>query len=326
MAGFITHYFFGIDIYYLISNSDVKQIIKENTIPFVLGLQGPDIFFYHIFRLIHRDHRNLGSYIHEHRTGKFFASGFHQISYFQSKEEKKIALAYLCGFLCHYTLDSACHPYIYARSDYEITNPNSKSLEKHTGLEDVIDRKILAHYKQINLADFNQKSSFCLSKKERQVIAVFLSRVIYRTFGDLFSESRFFITPFFIKKVLIEARVAISLLTDPAGKRKRFIVALENRTIRSHVLSNKFITNVPIQIKDPMNYNHTPWANPWNKSIITDNSFLDEYQRALLNCEAIFDLINSERIINKKMTKKDWNCLWKKIGNYSYHSGLEAEP
>ena len=74
MPGFTTHYIMGMKAYNDLPANQLKHIIAKYRWLYQLGLQGPDIFFYYIPILRHRDYRNVGSYMHEHHVQDFFVN------------------------------------------------------------------------------------------------------------------------------------------------------------------------------------------------------------------------------------------------------------
>ena len=72
MPGFTTHYIFGMKAYNDMPFTPLKHTIAKYRWLYQLGLQGPDMFFYNIPILRHRDYRNVGSYMHEHKVNAFF--------------------------------------------------------------------------------------------------------------------------------------------------------------------------------------------------------------------------------------------------------------
>ena len=65
MPGFTTHYILGMKAYNDMPQNNLKFIIAKYRWLYQLGLQGPDMFFYNLPILRHRDHRNIGSYMHK---------------------------------------------------------------------------------------------------------------------------------------------------------------------------------------------------------------------------------------------------------------------
>lgn len=77
------------------------------------GLLGPDPYlFYRWFVPPFRNRVNrYSSVMHRERTGDFLTELARR-----AKESREV-LSYLCGFLCHYALDSTAHPYINAKAN-----------------------------------------------------------------------------------------------------------------------------------------------------------------------------------------------------------------
>nr|WP_288793856.1 zinc dependent phospholipase C family protein [uncultured Eubacterium sp.] len=93
---------------------EIASIIRENRELFDIGVHGPDILFY--YNAIHSNRVNrFGHYLHHHPAFLFFgpASAAERGKRAPVDEsESRRRLAYLAGFVCHFVLDSACHPYV----------------------------------------------------------------------------------------------------------------------------------------------------------------------------------------------------------------------
>ena len=87
---------------------DLQNIILNNRAIFDYGVHGPDIFFYYNC-LKHNEVNRYGSAMHDIPYKDTLA----QIKEnFKKTENKDMALSYLLGFTCHFTLDSYCHGFI----------------------------------------------------------------------------------------------------------------------------------------------------------------------------------------------------------------------
>ena len=118
MPGYVTHYIFGREVYHNLKNNSLKKNLYYNRAAYGLGLQGPDIFFYYLPSYVLEGH-NIGALAHVLETGTFFQGLIESRSQFSSCTDLNIAEAYLMGFLGHYTLDTICHPYIYAMTHFK---------------------------------------------------------------------------------------------------------------------------------------------------------------------------------------------------------------
>lgn len=85
----------------------LKRVILNNRDLFNLGLHGPDILFYNR-PYIHSKVNRLGSAMHQQKANIFFNSALSILK--DTKSEAQFS--YLCGFICHFILDSNCHGYI----------------------------------------------------------------------------------------------------------------------------------------------------------------------------------------------------------------------
>lgn len=107
MPCLFAHYVFGQKIRKNLPD-DMRECIDTYEDQFNLGLQGPDFLFY--FRPLHKNSVNqLGYKLHE-KSGEFYIRRVLPIV--RRKGVYSPECAYLMGFLCHYMLDSRCHPYV----------------------------------------------------------------------------------------------------------------------------------------------------------------------------------------------------------------------
>ena len=110
MPSIYAHYTFG-EMMKQNFPSDIKKRIDLHKDLFEIGLHGPDLFFYYYAPL-----KNV------------ILSG-------STVPEKNAGLAYILGFLCHFTLDSVCHSYIEKKLT---TDPVT-----HSDIETNFDRYLL---------------------------------------------------------------------------------------------------------------------------------------------------------------------------------------
>ena len=75
-----------------------------------MGLHGPDLMFY--YKALQSNPVNrLGNAMHEQKGEVFFTRARTVV---ENATDKSAALAYVLGFVCHFALDSTCHPYVEA--------------------------------------------------------------------------------------------------------------------------------------------------------------------------------------------------------------------
>lgn len=109
---------------------EMRGIIKEHQMAYIIGLHGPDILFY--YRPFHKNEVNqTGHRMHGEIAADFFRHCKQQ--YLLTRDEK--VLSYTLGFICHYMLDSSCHPYIYRYTD--------RTGASHAEIETELDRALM---------------------------------------------------------------------------------------------------------------------------------------------------------------------------------------
>lgn len=106
MPATYAHYQFGKLVYRALPK-EIQTMVKENKAAYLLGLHGPDLIFY--YRPVGKNPVNqLGVQMHKEPAVDFFEKGRQKYQ----ERPNHVLLSYLCGFLCHFMLDSECHPYI----------------------------------------------------------------------------------------------------------------------------------------------------------------------------------------------------------------------
>ena len=127
-----THYRFGREVLNRLTPLRFLQA-RHCRQAFLTGLHGPDLLFFH--KPIKRDAVCRHGYaMHQEPARAFFEHG---VKYVRVSHDK-VALSYLLGFVCHFTLDSACHRYI---GEYEAHTGVS-----HARIEAELDRYYMLRY------------------------------------------------------------------------------------------------------------------------------------------------------------------------------------
>lgn len=101
------HYRFGKEVISALPRP-LQSAIENNRELFDIGVHGPDILFYHS-PLKKNNVNSQGYELHEKRADEFFR---HAVTVIGSADNAAAARAYLYGVICHFALDSECHPYV----------------------------------------------------------------------------------------------------------------------------------------------------------------------------------------------------------------------
>ena len=114
MPAFYAHKFFGERVLDTLP-SPLKENLNTHKEAFVLGTQGPDILFYHK-PFSKNDIKTKGMDMHLASAMSFFKDCAEKIAK-TPEGERSAKAAYVAGFICHFMLDNACHPHVYALED-----------------------------------------------------------------------------------------------------------------------------------------------------------------------------------------------------------------
>ena len=125
MPACAAHYLFGQDVLGRLG-ADLRACALVYKKEYNLGLQGPDIFFYH------RPYRKTA--ISQYGKTRHEEPGVKMFGPILAEKRENAALSYLMGLICHYTLDACCHPYV---------NGHSRSSADHGRMESAYDRLLM---------------------------------------------------------------------------------------------------------------------------------------------------------------------------------------
>ena len=325
LPGFTTHYLFGVKSYNDLPNNYLKHVISKYRGLYQIGLQGPDIFFYNIPILRHRDYRNVGSYMHEHHVNLFFRNYLNEIFSIQSRQQREQAISYFAGFLCHYAADSICHPYVYGRIQYNTEGNPSQIHGLHAKLENDIDLLLLRKFKNKKPSEFNQAATICLNGQEVQFLSKLLSRCINLTYYPITVSNNFQETEGMVSRSIYAIRFGGRLLSDPAGRKRDTIRFVEAMFLRHPVASQKLVTDdAPRGVRNTLNLDHEVWTNPWKPQLASSASFVDLYRQTLQKCNIVYYHLNVLLTGPIPPNRQSMEPLLGELGNYSYHSGLDV--
>lgn len=315
MPGFATHYLFGLTTHRELNTSPMRTCIAKHPHAYALGLQGPDIFFYYPPSHI-RASGNLGSLAHKNRTGIFLRNLLKSRNLFPCSPEQNIASSYIAGFLGHYILDTACHPYIYAKSHYGTFERDYFS--HHIYLEVDIDAELLAYYKDCAPSEFHPEDTIRLSRRERYVITSLLHYAYSQTYPE-----------YYFVRLSIDAAIrsmyfGVILLRDPYGQKKAFVRKIEAKTVGYAGISPLIPSDFYTFTVDPLNLRHFCWRNPWDITQQSHASFFElldnartKYTSILTMTEQLFSVPPKTPVYRKRL-----RALSTALGNKSYSSGL----
>ncbi len=202
MPAIFTHIQFGKEVVKELPR-ELRSLVAAHPQAFYAGTQGPDLLFYHkpLKKKAKNPARKKGWDLHAEYPEQFFLRGAKLLLADEGNlQEGKFAptsaeAAYLLGFLCHFTLDSQCHPYIDERSVNGVT---------HGKIESELDK---FQFRKIGKAErgFNAATLFSPSEEVAKASANVLGVSVKNTkvalrsmrkINGLFSHKREFVHSF----------------------------------------------------------------------------------------------------------------------------------
>ena len=214
------HYRFGRDVYKHLPQR-IQEMVRSHGGLYNIGLHGPDLLFY--FKVFQKNPVNQTGFAMHDRPGKEF---FEQAALvMQKKSPRRIRknslrqssrakagkprpsafvsyvtsakYAYIFGFLCHFALDSNCHPYV--------ENMVRETGISHSEIEAELDRDLMLH---------DGLNPMTCRPTPHLRARLFYGRIISRFFPDITVRQ--------ILTSIRSMRLCCNLLA-PSGKKLRFI-------------------------------------------------------------------------------------------------------
>ncbi len=320
MPGFMTHYLFGVKNIKQLERADACQKLRESIRAyqnvFQLGLQGPDIFFYHFGSQFQRI--CPGSIVHTRSTGDFIKCLIEAPELFWYEDEKQAARAYAAGFIGHYALDTHVHPYVYCLTGAG-GQLKKKGYADHIGLETDIDAGLLMRYKKRLPSEFPYGKTIALGAGTRRTVAAILHYAYSVIFPELSLSKGFF------ARAVRSMQIGTMLTYNPHNY-KRQIMSKAEQFFFGHLAISTVIPSDQVKCyEDPLNLEHKQWHNPWNPSEYSDSSVPQmikkasgQYQEALKRLDLLYQSEEFEDRYDERMASV---CRY--LGQKSYHSGLD---
>ncbi|WP_202710156.1 zinc dependent phospholipase C family protein [Sporosalibacterium faouarense] len=279
MPDIITHILFGQDMLSKLKDNEFHKNFVDNKGLFILGCQGPDIFFYNDFLPWVKDKRGpkIGKLMHLKNTGEFFIEGLKYIkNKINNSNEKKVLFTYLSGFMCHFALDRKAHPYIYYfTGEYDKNRPDTyKYKGYHKRFELIIDTILLM--KKQNKRSYKYKVTDKINAGENLPDSI---QKFYNYIIELLYKIE--IDSHLANDAYRDMKKVFKLIYDPIGIKKGMLCILE---ILLNDKGNYCNLTYPRHIEDDIDYMNDlklQWNHPCDKKDVCNDSFYDIYNKAL---------------------------------------------
>ncbi len=237
---------------------------------FALGTQGPDILFYH-HPMKKNEIRKQGTHLHELAAEGFFLKMGELLLENASGESTAELLqkngafaAYICGFLCHFTLDVSCHEYIDDHS-YNKDDKTTKDKPTHGKIESELDKFLLkedgkpirGYNTATPIQDKNGTRESCAKALEIPEGNIALAIKTMRKINGWFSKKCFLFHPtvhFFLKMAGMDRKFGdmfIHKKDDPRCKEHNLVLRekFENAIPLGANIIEEYFSSLPALIK-----------------------------------------------------------------------------
>ena len=155
MPATTTHAYFANDLYDILPIG-LKKLLMDEKKRLRMFAQSTDSFiFYNLLKKKDKHIRNFQEYFHKNKSQEFFINLVNYIKYNNYYQNSEI-MAFLYGFITHYSLDTKLHPYIiYKTGIVDEDDPSTyKYRNKHEYMENFLDNYMIKQREHKNPYNF----------------------------------------------------------------------------------------------------------------------------------------------------------------------------
>lgn len=310
MPSIITHHIFSDEVYKRL-NKRLQNRVKDAIDVFHAFSQSHDYLYYYTFHKDYKKIKGLGDMAHKNDTQKYLMNIILNIKEMNLKKDS-YALAYLYGSVCHYVMDSMCHPFIFYKTG--AWNHDDKNTYKYRGGHTMMEKSIDAIYYE---KFYGKKYKYCNISKDiikKPIFSDKLCDLINKTWENTYGESNMAIKYF---KGIKDCKLISSLVINDRFGIKRFIYKLYDLITDHRNYIQYYSTHIINPDLSLLNLERKEWNNPANNELKYNSSFEDLFNEGILKVLKIIEV--SEMFFNDKV---DINYVKKYIPNLSYSNGL----
>ncbi len=286
MPSIITHDTFGCEIYSCLT--DTIGHSEDEKQAFLLGCQGPDVFFYGVINPLLPQINKVGQKLHRSKCTEFITALAMSIPQIVEKETdredfhaeaKDIAKAYLLGYLMHFELDSKVHPFVFAQQfaycDAGVQGLNRNNMsEVHVEIECELDELVLSVKREQTISTFDP--SIRTLKASNRVLNI-VSKMFEFAFPIAHLET---LPPNAYRQSVKAYRQTLRWLYSVTGVKRELIGRFETLFREHSYLRAMIHKNVKLTESIFDNHENHLWSDPWDKHP-RNESFWDLYNSAI---------------------------------------------
>lgn len=292
MPNIITHKIFGEEVIKKLKRKEIVDCIMSQQQIYDIGCHGPDfLFFYHLkpWELWKKHDLNaIGSQLHKKGINAFYQSAIQSIRREKNIDVRQNMLVYFLGHLCHWTLDSIAHPYIF----YWTGNGKGQSASYHHHMEAVIDAIVLQKYYQKDIQTYRYYEMCTINDEMLKAIV----RIYIPAIQEVCQKE---VKVYDIRKALNDWKAVQKMLYDPYGKKQAILMKIEKLLKKPWLITGNIIPVSWDKKYDVCNDKKRSWCHPCDDLQVSKATFFDLFQQAIekaaLILEEAYDCINYQK-------------------------------
>ena len=317
MPSSVTHNYFSIDVYNKL-NGNIKKKIKPCFDEYRIFSQGPDPYFFYDFHLTKKakDIHKINIAMQHSLVNKHFLS---LINYINEKKyySNCMVMAYLYGQICHFVLDSTCHPFIVYNTGMYFSD--DKKSYKYNGLHEEMEYYIDCYliYEREKIYPKNYKpykelfKNICFNDETKDVI----DTVTLNVYGFKNVSSSY------LKSINDMKKFYYVFNYDKYGI-KKVIYSIMDKICGNMVVKKRELSfNIdPYSKLFYLNNDNKEWCHPCDKNKIFNYSFLELYNIAIEKASNI--IIKVDKMLSSGLIdNKELEFIF---GNLDYGTGKDC--
>ena len=313
MPATVAHAYFASDVYDTLPAS-IKNVLSVPRLR-MFGQSTDSFFFLHLLSILPNQRMAYFQRVtHTTKTREFFVTLIEYIKENHLENDIDVC-SFLCGFICHYALDTTVHPFVFYKTG-KFNKKDSKTYKYnslHTFMEVFLDNYLIQDREKKNPYAFPiHKYCFDLTPFSPSLQGT-LRYVFDKVYSVTDMDKKYY-------QSLKDMKLYIRMFRqDKYGVKKSIYKFLDSFTSKKTIKLESISYHYTMSPKlDYLNFKHHIWRNPTTYSITSHDSFYDLYVKSLKLAkkmiEGTFSYLNGKNI--------DLNKVYQ---NLSYVTGLDCE-
>ena len=287
MADFLTHILLADGVLERLESRRILEGVMQKRSLYYLGAQGPDpLFFYKCFPMSGKGPlKGLGHTLNRNKTGAFLYEGFKRLTNVSYDKGWMDLAIYLCGAICHFTLDRMIHPYVYWATNQWIWGMDGTPRKvTHQQVEIALDVLLWKEIKGVSAYRVKTRKLVDIGQKWPEGVSDFLSKAYLELYGIEANERE-------LNNLLTDFYRGHDLLYDPKGWKKALVSWLDSLTGGGIKPPKPPYPVVYDQTIDWANRKRRTWVNPFtgeSHTVSIDGLLTDIADTAAIHLNTVF--------------------------------------